>query len=147
MKMTSTLIFISVVFLFSNLIQGQTHTVDFKKEILDIEKEFALMVREKGMEAGFLFYASEDAALNRGNKIIKGKSAIREYFQEQTLQNISLDWEVEYIDVSVSGDLAYTYGEYYFTATTPEGDLIEDVGIFHTVWKRNAKGKWKFVWD
>ena len=51
------------------------------------------------------------------------------------------------MDVSESGDLAYTYGKYTFSAFDSNAKKIEAKGIFHTVWKRQEDGSWKFVYD
>jgi hypothetical protein len=43
--------------------------------------------------------------------------------------------------------MAYTYGQHTFEATDDSGGIIEDTGIFHTVWKRQPDGQWRYVWD
>lgn len=119
----------------------------YKEEIHKTEQAFAKMVKEKGMKEAFLAFAADDAVLSRNNILVKGKDAIRSYFEKGTLQDIKLEWAPDFIDVSVSGDLGYTYGKYKFSAKDGNGKLIESRGIFHTVWKRQKDGKWRFVWD
>ena len=63
------------------------------------------------------------------------------------MENIKLEWKPDYIDVSISGDLGYTYGKFTFSAIDTTGKLIESEGIFHTVWKKQEDGSWKYVWD
>lgn len=118
-----------------------------RQEIIKAEKAFAEMAAEKGVPAAFLEYAAADAVLLRGKRLIKGKENIRQYFDGQTLQNVKLDWEPEFVDVAASGDMAYTFGPYTFSAADTSGNEISDTGYFHTVWKKQADGKWKFVWD
>ena len=55
--------------------------------------------------------------------------------------------EADYIDVAASGDLAYSYGDYQFSALNENNEPVEASGIFHTVWKRQSDGSWKYVWD
>jgi Zn-dependent M28 family amino/carboxypeptidase len=119
----------------------------YKTEILNTEVAFARLVKAQGMKTGFLTYAADSAVLNRSNKLIKGKKEMAAYFDRIKLKNISLDWYPDFIEVSDAGDLGYTYGHYTFTATNTEGKPVQDAGIFHTVWKRQADGKWRFVWD
>jgi ketosteroid isomerase-like protein len=119
----------------------------YKNEILETEKAFAALAKNEGLQKAFLTYADEEAVLNRNNKIIKGKAAIKQYFEKQTLQDVKLDWLPDFIDVSESGDLGYTYGKYTFEAKDTSGQTITDEGIFHTVWKKQVDGKWLFVWD
>ena len=82
----------------------------YKNEIIGIEKEFETMVFERGMPEAFLHFAAEDAVLYRNNTLIKGKNEIKEYFRDQVLTEIKLQWTPDFVDVSDSGDLAYTYG-------------------------------------
>lgn len=126
---------------------NQVSIEKYKAEIREAEKAFARHAKEKNVKAAFLAFGAEDAVLLRGNKLIRGKKAIAEYFNNQTLQNIRLEWEPDFIYVSESGDLAYTYGEYQFSATDNTGKAIADSGYFHTVWKRQPDGTWRFVWD
>jgi ketosteroid isomerase-like protein len=43
--------------------------------------------------------------------------------------------------------MAYTYGSYIFTTIDASGNKQESRGKFHTVWKKQADGSWKFVYD
>jgi ketosteroid isomerase-like protein len=84
----------------------------------------------------------------RNNNLIRGKMAIDLYFKNQTLDtSVYLTWKPDFVDVAASGDMRYTYGQYVFSCVDSAGKIIEDKGIFHTVWKRQADNTWKFVWD
>lgn len=119
----------------------------FKVEILEVEKAFAQRVKEQGIKSGFLAYAAEEAVLQRGGKLICGKKAIEAFFDQQRLENVWLDWQPEFVDVSAAGDLAYTYGQYALTSLDENGQETVSKGIFHTVWKRQPDGEWRYVWD
>ena len=120
---------------------------EYQAEVIEIERSFARLAKEKGIKTAFLTYASDDAVLLRGEKIIEGKDAISDYFDDQTISEINLEWEPDFVSVSSSGDLAYTYGKYKFSAKDENGNILANEGIFHTVWKKEADGKWRFVWD
>ena len=62
-------------------------------------------------------------------------------------ENVQLTWKADFVDVSASGDLGYTYGEYTYTYKDEAGNTLSEKGIFHTVWKRQKNGDWRFVWD
>lgn len=119
----------------------------WKQEIENTELEFADMASKEGLQKAFLSYAADDAVLNRNNTILKGKEAIKDYFENQTLSDVKLVWAPDFIEVSRSGDLGYTYGKFNFSAIDTTGNKIEAQGIFHSVWKRQADGNWRFVWD
>jgi ketosteroid isomerase-like protein len=120
---------------------------NYKQEIRETELAFAKLTKEQGLKVAFATYAAEDAVLNRGNKLIKGKKAIEDYYANQNLDNVTLEWEPEFIEVAASGDLGYTYGPYTFTSVDSSGEEIKSEGIFHTVWKKQANGEWRYVWD
>lgn len=128
-----------------------TDTMENKEELIEsvrqAEADFAARLKEAGMAAAFTEFAAPDAVISRNNRLYKGKEAIREYLSSSTLSDVRLEWAPDHIDVSESGDMAYTYGPYTFRATDPEGQPVVSEGIFHTVWRKQPDGSWKFVWD
>lgn len=108
-------------------------------ELLEVEDAFCKMASEKGIEQAFLFYADPTATLNR-NGLIQGKFGIRKYFSEHDFSHMQLRWTAEFADVSISGDLGYTYGTHILTWPDSNGQMQGDTGVFHTVWKRRDDG-------
>ncbi|MBK7030961.1 MAG: hypothetical protein IPH45_17925 [Bacteroidales bacterium] len=43
--------------------------------------------------------------------------------------------------------MAYTYGKYTWKINNGNGDTTVYKGVFHTVWKKQGDGSWKYVWD
>jgi len=121
----------------------------WKDEILETEKNFAKMAGEKGISKAFLTFAAEDAVIMRNNTLLIGKDNLSEFFESQpsVLEDENLSWKPDFVDVSASGDLAYTYGHFIHSFTDSTGAKVENKGVFHTVWKRQADGDWRFVWD
>lgn len=121
----------------------------WKAEIVETERQFAEMAKTDGIKNAFLAFAATDAVILRNNSLVKGKSEMDAYFDKQNIdpENISLQWEPDFVDVSASGDMAYTYGKYTFSVKDSVGNITESKGIFHTVWKKQPDGKWLFVWD
>jgi ketosteroid isomerase-like protein len=121
----------------------------WKNEILETEKQFDAMAQKEGISKAFLAFAAEDAVLMRNNNLTIGKTDIRKRFDTQgsSNDNASLSWKPDFVDVSKSGDLGYTYGQYKYTVTDSLGNTSTNEGVFHTVWKRQPDGDWKFVWD
>ena len=116
------------------------------EEIRKTEQAFAHMADTAGIEAAFIYYAANEAVLNRNNQLIKGKKAIEAYFANKAAayKNIKLNWEPELIEIAEAGDLAYTYGSYQMVNTETNETTT---GIFHTVWKRQESGACRYVWD
>ena len=117
------------------------------REIVATEHTFMSSAKENGLTSAFFEFADENAVLIRGNKLIKGKDAIKEYFSSTSTKEVHLLWEPTFVDVAESGDLAYTYGPYTYEEIDGKGNLKESNGYFHTVWKQQFNGEWKYVWD
>jgi ketosteroid isomerase-like protein len=116
-----------------------------KTQIIQTELEFAKMADEAGVAAAFYKYAADSAVIGRGGKIIKGREAIRDYYVKNLKPGTKLEWAPDFVDVS--GDLGYTWGEYTHSVPDSTGSMTESHGVFHTVWKQQPDGSWRFVWD
>ena len=125
--------------------QDKKNIEKWKQEILETEKSFAKMAKEEGIYKAFISYAAEDAVLMRNNDLVVGKNNIDLFYENQTTKGLA--WIPDFVEVAASGDLGYTYGEYTFSFIDSNGDAKENKGIFHTVWKRQPDGIWRFVWD
>ena len=49
--------------------------------------------------------------------------------------------------VASSGELGYTSGTYDFSIKDASGKTISDKGKYLTVWKKEADGAWKVLFD
>ncbi len=121
---------------------------DAKKEIAQTEKDFEKMAAEKGVAEAFAYYADSTAVM-RGNEdsVITGKNAIKDIFVGDHFKNATVKWSADFIDAASSGELGYTYGKYRWEFKDSTGKITERKGIFHTVWKKQKDGSWRFVWD
>ena len=126
---------------------GNDDLSKWKSEIMEVEQSFNDMAQKEGLAEAFHFYSAEDGVIRRNSKIIEGKEAISEWYKKDVRPNETLTWRPTFVEVSASGDMAYTYGNYTFTSTDSLGNIKESTGIFHTVWKRQVDGTWRFVWD
>ena len=144
-------IFLLIAFYFALLACNPSPNTEkmeqWKAEIMSVEKEFNDMAQRDGLVKAFEFYAAEDGVIRRKSTIIQGKTAIANWYKEDVRPNETLTWKPTFIDVSASGDLAYTYGDFVFSYPDSTGNMKTNTGIFHTVWKRQPDGTWRFVWD
>lgn len=142
-KIPLILIFFLILFSCKQTVNTQTA----KNEILLTEKAFEKMASEKGLAEAFYYFASEDAAILRGNdSLIVGKENIRHFYDKNANHNVKLTWTPDFIGVSDCGTLAYTYGRYFYTSKDTSGKTLIHTGIFHTVWKKQ-NNDWRYVWD
>jgi ketosteroid isomerase-like protein len=118
-----------------------------KADIYKTEKAFEKMVLEKGVAQAFYYFADENAVILRANdSIIKGKENIKKFYSTKPA-NATINWTPDFIEVSNDGMLGYTFGKYVWKLKKADGTISESKGIFHTVWKKQADGTWKYVWD
>ncbi|HEX7903822.1 MAG TPA: DUF4440 domain-containing protein [Chitinophagaceae bacterium] len=119
-----------------------------KAEVEKAEKDFASMAATKGIAEAFWFYADSNAVIKRKNDtLIRGKENIRQYYSADSYKTATVTWSPDFVDVSENGDMAYTYGKYTWQIKDSTGKSTNYKGVFHTVWKRQADGSWKYVWD
>lgn len=143
------MLLLSVLIYSCNTSMKQGSVEKWKDEILKTEQEFADMAVNEGISKAFLAYAAEDVVLLRNNSLIIGIDSLRESYKNKNseLSKATLTWKPDFVDVALSGDMGYTYGKYVYTTIDSIGEINAVEGIFHTVWKRQPDGKWKFVWD
>ncbi|MBK9290861.1 MAG: nuclear transport factor 2 family protein [Bacteroidetes bacterium] len=128
--------------------KNSSNNEKIKDEIINVEKSFQQMTVQKGIAEAFYFYADDNAVIKRENDtLIIGKENIKRYYQEQNLKDVKVNWKPDFIEVSKSGDVAYTYGKYVWEFTNEAGAVKQIRGVFHTVWKKQNDGSWKYAWD
>lgn len=120
----------------------------WKQQVASAEKAFEKMAQDKGITEGFYQFADSMAVINRANdSLIYGKESIRHFYAQKNYSNATVNWTHDFIQVSDDGTLAYTYGKYVWKFKQVDGTYKEFGGVFHTVWKKQKDGSWKYVWD
>lgn len=121
--------------------RGKGYASD-KYELMDIDKSFSSLSREKGMKAAFIEYIdSNGVMLLPGQMPVEGAQAI-DYLISRDDADYDLFWKPHDGAISVSGDLGYTYGLY--SLQMKGADSVFN-GNYVTMWKKQGDGKWKFV--
>lgn len=147
--MKSIFPFFPIFFLMINIAAAQTPRETAMKEIKAAEKAFNDMATTKGIKEAFAFFAAEDAVIKRGkDSLIYGRAGIAHFYGTDFYKSASVTWAPDFTDASKSGDIGYTFGKYEWLVKDGNGNIIDKAtGIFHTVWKKQADGSWKYVWD
>jgi len=94
-------------------------------------------------------YAATATVMTPGAAPMTGVAAIRAGLQ-QALDDkgFTLTFASDKVDVAASGDLATARGAYTQTATDPKTKaIVVQKGTYVTVYKPQADGTWKAVWD
>ncbi len=138
------LLIISVAIFSCRQKDAKTKHVPDKSEVLNADIEFSRYSEAKGMKAAFIEYIDSNGVLLRPNEMpIIGANAI-DYLIQQSDTGYSLTWQPNGGDISISGDLGYTFGIY---AMRPSSKDTVIYGTYTSIWKKQQDGKWKFVLD
>jgi uncharacterized protein (TIGR02246 family) len=90
----------------------------------------------------------DDDARFVGNAVTQGPDAIVAawgvFFSDD---GPAIKWRPRFVEVLENGKLALTRGPYRMTTTDEEGIAKEHWGTFNSVWRLNADGEWRVVFD
>ena len=119
------------------------------KALRDNEAQWNQDLAAKDVEKFVAHYADNAVMMNPGMAQLSGKDAIRKamtgMFADPAL---SLKFQPSRVEVSKSGDLAYTQGSYTMKMTDPNSkQVIDDHGSYVTTYTKQADGSWKAVAD
>ena len=134
-----------LVFVSASISVASEHKPLKGEELLrQLEANFAADVAKNG-HAAFLTYFAED-----GVEVVDGggfdnKDAMRK--QPPWPEGTSLTWTPIKAEMSASGDLGYTYGNYIYTVKNKEGKLVANYGKYTSIWRKQKDGQWKVVVD
>jgi ketosteroid isomerase-like protein len=113
---------------------------DLKKQVADTERAFAATMKARDF-AAFKSFITEEAIFFSGQTPLRGREAIaREWRKFYDGPQAPFSWEPEEVEVVDSGTLAYSGGPVY----DPSG---KKVGRFNSIWRLEAPGRWKVVFD
>lgn len=102
----------------------------------------------KDAEKAAAFCDEHGSLLEPNTPIATGSGAIRKLIASDfAIKDYKLVWRTEKAGVARSGDLGYTSGGYDWSFTDAAGRSIKDKGKYLTVWKKQADGSWKVLFD
>lgn len=142
-------VFALVIFVATASLATTSYAANAKSEtdsdlLFRLEANFAADVAKHGHDA-FLTYFADD-----GVEVVDGggfdtKDLMRK--RAPWPQGATLTWTPVKADMSASGDLGYTYGNYIFTAKNKDGKVVVNYGKYTSIWKKQKDGQWKVVLD
>jgi ketosteroid isomerase-like protein len=112
-----------------------------------LEGEFMKAAGEKGSQGYMSYYADDSVEVPNGAPLIQGKAEIAKGMGFLDDKNNSLTWSPVGADISASGDLGYTYGNFEFHAKDKDGKPVIEYGKYTSIWKLQKDGTWKVVLD
>ena len=117
-----------------------------KREIRIADLELAKAVADRSLEA-FVAKVDDDAVFF-GRDISRGKEAVsKAWLPFFTDGSLFLRWHPTQVEVSSSGDLGYSIGEYERIGKDASGKPDTATGSYVSIWRRQPSGRWKIVLD
>jgi ketosteroid isomerase-like protein len=100
----------------------------------------------KDLAKSVAFCDEQGSMLAPNAPIAIGKDAIAKAIASD-FANDNITWHANKVGVARSGDLGYTSGTYEDTFKDASGKIVPDKGKYLTVWKKEADGSWKVLFD
>lgn len=119
---------------------------DETERLLDTDRSFAVASLQHGAAEAFRMFLHDDATMfTTGSVPIKGRDFIYKRMKSSG-DGAVLQWTPRAAEVSASGDLGWTWGDYVMIETGKEGER-RAFGYYVNVWKKDDDGQWKVVAD
>ncbi len=94
------------------------------------------------------YWTSDARVILPGQPILVGKDAIRQMVSASVaVPGFHISWVPDSAVVSASGDFGYTYGANTVTVPDSAGNPATEAGRYITVWRKDADGQWRCVFD
>lgn len=109
-------------------------------EVADTERAFAKTMAARDA-AAFATFVADEAIFMSGESALHGKAeVVRSWARFFEKPAAPFSWEPDHVEVLPSGALAFSSGP----VKDAQGRLI---GRFNSVWRREAAGTWRIVFD
>ncbi len=119
---------------------------DVEKELMQVDREFNQATQEHRLE-GWMQYWDDYGVIDRAHPIT-GKDAVRAELTPQWEDpNFHLSWTPTAAHALPGGKKGFTWGTWLLTSVDKDGKPVKMTGEYLTVWRKNAEGKWKIIWD
>jgi ketosteroid isomerase-like protein len=114
--------------------------------ILATDAAWLKVYQRKDLEKSVAFCDEQGSMLAPNAPIAIGKDAIAKLIAEDFAHD-NIEWHSNKVGVSHSGDLGYTSGTTGMTLKDTSGKTVVYKGKYLTVWKKQADGSWKVLYD
>ena len=125
---------------------ASTAIADLADDVRCREIGFSKSIETRDMEL-FRSFLDDDARFV-GGRVSRGPDEIAEGWSVyEPNDGPSLKWRPQIVEVLEDGKLALTRGPFQMITTDEEGVETEQWGTFNSVWRLNADGVWRVVFD
>lgn len=111
-----------------------------REQVAATERAFARTMADRDLK-GFGSFLADDTVFFTSTKPLKGKQAVIDFWQRfYTDKAAPFSWQPETVEVLESGELGLSAGPVF----DPQG---KQFACYSSIWRQEAPGVWKIVWD
>lgn len=124
-----------------------------KNDILELEKtiiKFYELVEQGNSAERYKLFTTNSLMLSNGSNLTIMTDSIKQAWAQWDNEWLFRIKDVEHVEIEMSGDIAYTVNQYYYTwhhkDTEPEWHKTKNVHI----WRKQSDGSWKLrvdIWN
>jgi ketosteroid isomerase-like protein len=119
-----------------------------EQTLRDLDAQWSRDAETKNLDKTVAYYSDDAIVMPANAPIARTKEAIRNVWKDLLMSpGAAISWKVAKVEVSKSGDMAYSSGTYELTMNDASGKPVNDRGKYLEVWKKQAGGTWKVVVD
>lgn len=119
---------------------------DIIDDVRCLEIAFSQSAERRNIES-FRSFIDDDARFV-GSTVTRGPAEIVAAWQPFfAADGPAIKWRPQFVEVLEDGTLALTRGPYRMIAKDADGKPVEHWGTFNSIWRMNADGEWRIVFD
>jgi ketosteroid isomerase-like protein len=126
--------------------QGQEHPTAAEAAVGAADAAWEKAYSAKSLDKAVAFIDDKASLLWPNMPAVTGKVAVRDAVAKDFAAG-NLSWHSTEVGAAHSADLAYTIGTYRAEFKGASGKLSVDKGKYLTIWKKQADGSWKVLFD
>ena len=144
--MKITLSLLSVFVVVAGVCTSQVPSPSPESAVRQADKAWSEAALSNDVEKMLAFYDEKGAFLGT-TPATTGVEGLRQLWTRYfTMPGYKLTWKAERIEVSASGDLAYSFGPWEQTVLR-DGQPRTTTGMYLAIWKKQRDGSWKVLAD
>ena len=118
----------------------------YSQELMKTDSAFNKLCQDSGSVYAFKkMCGTEIVTMSEGQLPISDKQVYLKSIENGG--NVLLSWKPVKAESSSSGDLGYTFGNWYLKSKTKAGTDTTYYGNYISIWKKQPDGSWKYIFD
>lgn len=121
---------------------------EVRESLMEADRAFAAATAQRGLEGWLAAYDSTGIQMEPDVPFTPGIGAVRAIMTPAFADtSFHITWEPTMAFASAAGDLGYTLGTWRSASRSASGSEAVHTGKYVTIWRRQADGGWKVVFD